>query len=71
MLQPGEDTELTTSDAEPAGATAAGVAPTPDAWLARGCGVPEQPAHARITAKAAAMRARMTRCYARPRGPRG
>jgi hypothetical protein len=69
VLQPGEDTELTTNAAgwavgpEPAGATAAGAALAPGAWLARGCAVPEQPAHARITAKAATMRVRMTRCY--------
>jgi hypothetical protein len=70
MLQLGEDTELITDDAglaagpEPADCAAAGVALVPGAWLARGCAVPEQPAHARITAKAATMRARMTRCYA-------
>jgi hypothetical protein len=83
VLQPGEDTELTTNDAElaggpelavggePAGSAAAGVALAPGAWPARSCAVPEQPAHARITANAATMRARMTRCYACPPGPRG
>ena len=65
MLQPGEDTELTTDDAE------LDVGPEP----VRGCAgpevVPEQPAHAKITAKAATVRARMTRCYACLPDPRG